>query len=158
MELNNNIQCPQKPLNSYLLHCQFLRERYPDVKYSSVQLSKLWKEADPNLKKMFQNQAKELGKCYSKAMEAYRSIHFTESLMAKSCNSEKYPILLKYHRDLDVLNFELKLTGLSTLKTTLPIHEPYYLDISSPEKQLDLIRFEVNRNHLLNNTNWATVI
>ncbi|KAJ2989858.1 hypothetical protein HDV02_004735 [Globomyces sp. JEL0801] len=149
MELNSNIQCPEKPLNSYLLHCRYLRERYPDVRYSSMQLSRLWKEADPNLKKLFQNQAKELGKIYSKAMEIYRSIQITESLVAKNSHSEKYPILLENYRDLDVLNFELNLTGVSTLKTSTPIHEPYYLDISSPEKQLDLIRFDVNQSDIL---------
>ncbi|KAI8899073.1 hypothetical protein BC833DRAFT_587365 [Globomyces pollinis-pini] len=114
-----------------------------------MQLSRLWKEADPNLKKMFQNQAKELGKIYSKAMEIYRSVQITESLVAKNSNAEKYPILLENYRDLNVLNFELNLTGVSTLKTSPPIHEPYYLDISSPEKQLDLIRFDVNQSDIL---------
>ncbi|KAJ2993579.1 hypothetical protein HDV02_002240 [Globomyces sp. JEL0801] len=136
---------------------EFLRERYPDVKYSSVQLSKLWKEADPNLadpnlKKMFQNQAKELGNIYSKAMEIYRSIQFTESLMTKNSNSEKYQShikLLKSYRDLNTLNVELNRNN-STSPTSWPINEPFFLDISSTEKQLDLIRFEhVNQNDIL---------
>ncbi|KAI8899076.1 hypothetical protein BC833DRAFT_564427 [Globomyces pollinis-pini] len=152
MELNNNIQCPEKPLNSYLLHCRYLREQYLDVRYSSVQLSRLWKEADPNLKKMFQNQAKELGKIYSKAMEIYRSIQFTESLMTKNSNSEKYQShikLLKSYRDLNTLNVELNRNN-STSPTSWPINEPFFLDISSTEKQLDLIRFEhVNQNDIL---------
>ncbi|KAI8899075.1 hypothetical protein BC833DRAFT_657339 [Globomyces pollinis-pini] len=110
MSLNYDIQCPQKPLNSYLLHCRYLRERYPEVRYSSVQLSRLWKEADPTLKKMFQNQAKELGKIYSKAMEVYRSIQITESLLSKNSNSETFPKLPKIYRDMDVLNFQPNLT------------------------------------------------
>ncbi|KAJ2993575.1 hypothetical protein HDV02_002236 [Globomyces sp. JEL0801] len=161
MALNKNMQCPEKPLNSYLLHCWYLREQYPDVRYSSVQLSKLWKEADPNLKKMFKDQAGELGKIYTKAMETYRSVQLIESLLAgkndQTSSSERYQIhlkLLKSYKDLAVLNADLNhkpdfLRG-GTSPTSLSVNEPFYLDISSTEKQLDLIRFEdVNQSDIL---------
>ncbi|KAI8893527.1 hypothetical protein BC833DRAFT_636194 [Globomyces pollinis-pini] len=155
MALNNKIQCPEKPLNSYLLYCRNLREQHPDARHSFVQLSRLWKEADPNLKEMFQNQAGELGKVYSKVMQTYRRIESIEGLIGNVDNLtfhssyERYQYhlkLLKSYREFAALIFELNhktnFWGVATSPASLPINAPIYLDISSSEKQLNLIRFE----------------